>query len=142
MKCWRPRKRVRTSERVRRFVPATLSYLKINIHKFYSIYIQFYFFLFFFLSVLLLLRYILEFYCFTLPSSSGMFYQLLPFGRCCPHVSFRHGVAGFWCFPQHWLDPASRISRQLKPKADPYDLYFGVKFYAADPCKLVEEITR
>ncbi|KAI8117563.1 Band 4.1-like protein 4 [Lucilia cuprina] len=42
----------------------------------------------------------------------------------------------------HWLDPASRISRQLKPKADPYDLYFGVKFYAADPCKLVEEITR
>uniref|UniRef100_A0A1A9W819 Erythrocyte membrane protein band 4.1-like 4A n=1 Tax=Glossina brevipalpis TaxID=37001 RepID=A0A1A9W819_9MUSC len=42
----------------------------------------------------------------------------------------------------HWLDPASRISRQLKPKGDPYDLYFGVKFYAADPCKLVEEITR
>ncbi|XP_075160223.1 uncharacterized protein LOC142233256 [Haematobia irritans] len=42
----------------------------------------------------------------------------------------------------HWLDPASRISRQLKPKADAYDLYFGVKFYAADPCKLVEEITR
>lgn len=43
---------------------------------------------------------------------------------------------------QHWLDPASRISRQLKPKSDPYDLYFGVKFYAADPCKLLEEITR
>uniref|UniRef100_A0A1I8PSV2 Erythrocyte membrane protein band 4.1-like 4A n=1 Tax=Stomoxys calcitrans TaxID=35570 RepID=A0A1I8PSV2_STOCA len=42
----------------------------------------------------------------------------------------------------HWLDPASRISRQLKPKTDAYDLYFGVKFYAADPCKLVEEITR
>ncbi|XP_064549300.1 hornerin isoform X2 [Drosophila montana] len=42
----------------------------------------------------------------------------------------------------HWLDPASRISRQLKPKSDPYDLYFGVKFYAADPCKLLEEITR
>ncbi|XP_055852617.1 band 4.1-like protein 4A isoform X4 [Episyrphus balteatus] len=42
----------------------------------------------------------------------------------------------------HWLDPASRISRQLKPKSDPFDLYFGVKFYAADPCKLLEEITR
>ncbi|XP_017847788.1 uncharacterized protein DDB_G0283357 isoform X2 [Drosophila busckii] len=42
----------------------------------------------------------------------------------------------------HWLDPASRISRQLKPKSDPYDLYFGIKFYAADPCKLLEEITR
>ncbi|XP_070072614.1 uncharacterized protein [Drosophila takahashii] len=42
----------------------------------------------------------------------------------------------------HWLDPASRISRQLKPKSDAYDLYFGVKFYAADPCKLLEEITR
>ncbi|KAH8311430.1 hypothetical protein KR044_006277 [Drosophila immigrans] len=42
----------------------------------------------------------------------------------------------------HWLDPASRISRQLKPKSEAYDLYFGVKFYAADPCKLLEEITR
>ncbi|XP_037920743.1 band 4.1-like protein 4 isoform X2 [Hermetia illucens] len=42
----------------------------------------------------------------------------------------------------HWLDPASRISRQLKSKAEPFDLYFGVKFYAADPCKLLEEITR
>jgi len=25
---------------------------------------------------------------------------------------------------------------------DPFTLYFGVKFYAADPCKLLEEITR
>ena len=24
----------------------------------------------------------------------------------------------------------------------PYTFYFGVKFYAADPCKLFEEITR
>ncbi|KAL1399637.1 hypothetical protein pipiens_008050 [Culex pipiens pipiens] len=42
----------------------------------------------------------------------------------------------------HWLDPASRLSRQLKGNKVPYDLYFGVKFYACDPCKLVEEITR
>ena len=38
-----------------------------------------------------------------------------------------------------------RISRQLKHSAAPDDvhnLYFGVKFYAADPCKLIEEITR
>lgn len=43
---------------------------------------------------------------------------------------------------QHWLDPVSRISRQLKGSKDVYDLYFGVKFYAADPTKLIEEITR
>ncbi|XP_052863586.1 uncharacterized protein DDB_G0283357 [Anopheles cruzii] len=43
----------------------------------------------------------------------------------------------------HWLDPSARLSRQLKGgKVPPYDLYFGVKFYACDPCKLVEEITR
>lgn len=42
---------------------------------------------------------------------------------------------------QHWLDPAKRLNRQLKG-AEPYTLYFGVKFYAADPCKLLEEITR
>ncbi|XP_055689098.1 band 4.1-like protein 4 isoform X1 [Lutzomyia longipalpis] len=42
----------------------------------------------------------------------------------------------------HWLDPQARISRQLKGCCEPYDLYFGVKFYAADPCKLLEEITR
>lgn len=39
-----------------------------------------------------------------------------------------------------------RISRQLKHAAyssdDVHNLYFGVKFYAADPCKLIEEITR
>ncbi|XP_053671928.1 uncharacterized protein LOC128722119 [Anopheles nili] len=42
----------------------------------------------------------------------------------------------------HWLDPGARLSRQLKAGKLPYDLYFGVKFYACDPCKLVEEITR
>ncbi|KAL5282785.1 EPB41L4A family protein [Megaselia abdita] len=41
-----------------------------------------------------------------------------------------------------WLDPVSRLSRQLKIKPHPFKLYFGVKFYAADACKLVEEITR
>ncbi|XP_017769983.1 PREDICTED: band 4.1-like protein 4, partial [Nicrophorus vespilloides] len=41
----------------------------------------------------------------------------------------------------HWLDPAKKLGRQLRG-ADPYTLYFGVKFYAADPCKLLEEITR
>ncbi|XP_031634459.1 band 4.1-like protein 4 isoform X2 [Contarinia nasturtii] len=43
----------------------------------------------------------------------------------------------------HWLDHTTRISRQLKGSKDVYDLYFGVKFYAADPTKsLIEEITR
>ncbi|XP_033609474.1 band 4.1-like protein 4A, partial [Cryptotermes secundus] len=40
----------------------------------------------------------------------------------------------------HWLDPAKKIAKQLKG-TDPFTLYFGVKFYAADPCKLLEEIT-
>ncbi|XP_035773049.1 hornerin-like isoform X2 [Anopheles albimanus] len=42
----------------------------------------------------------------------------------------------------HWLDPSARLSRQLKGGKVTFDLYFGVKFYACDPCKLVEEITR
>ncbi|XP_063225900.1 band 4.1-like protein 4 isoform X2 [Bacillus rossius redtenbacheri] len=41
----------------------------------------------------------------------------------------------------HWLDPSKKIAKQLKG-TDPLTLYFGVKFYAADPCKLLEEITR
>lgn len=41
----------------------------------------------------------------------------------------------------HWLDPTKKLGKQIKG-ADPYTLYFGVKFYAADPCKLLEEITR
>lgn len=43
---------------------------------------------------------------------------------------------------QHWLDVSTRLARQLKGSKDIYDMYFGVKFYAADPTKLVEEITR
>ncbi|CAO1373973.1 unnamed protein product [Diamesa serratosioi] len=42
----------------------------------------------------------------------------------------------------HWLDANARLSRQLRENKDIYELYFGVKFYAVDPCKLVEEITR
>ncbi|XP_011302678.1 band 4.1-like protein 4 isoform X1 [Fopius arisanus] len=46
-----------------------------------------------------------------------------------------------------WLDPSKKIAKQLKvrkgdPMPDTHTLYFGVKFYAADPCKLIEEITR
>ncbi|XP_073993943.1 band 4.1-like protein 4A [Rhodnius prolixus] len=41
----------------------------------------------------------------------------------------------------HWLDAHKRVCRQLKGKQT-FTLYFGVKFYAVDPCKLVEEITR
>lgn len=43
---------------------------------------------------------------------------------------------------QHWLDQTARISRQLRGSKDIFELYFGVKFYAADPTKLIEEITR
>lgn len=42
---------------------------------------------------------------------------------------------------QHWLDPSKRVCSQLR-SASPATLYFGVKFYAADPCRLLEEITR
>lgn len=41
----------------------------------------------------------------------------------------------------HWLDTGKRLRRQLRG-SDPHTFYFGVKFYAADPCKLLEEITR
>ncbi|KAG6440512.1 hypothetical protein O3G_MSEX001324 [Manduca sexta] len=41
----------------------------------------------------------------------------------------------------HWLDAGKRLRRQLRG-TDPHTFYFGVKFYAADPCKLLEEITR
>lgn len=41
----------------------------------------------------------------------------------------------------HWLDPKKRVCRQIRGVA-PITLYLGVKFYAADPCRLVEEITR
>ncbi|KAM4809989.1 band 4.1-like protein 4A isoform 1-T1 [Rhinophrynus dorsalis] len=44
----------------------------------------------------------------------------------------------------YWLDPAKTISehKDLINTGPPYTLYFGVKFYAEDPCKLKEEITR
>ncbi|XP_059160621.1 band 4.1-like protein 4A [Physella acuta] len=42
----------------------------------------------------------------------------------------------------HWLDHAKSVSSQLKGCSTPHKFYFGVKFYAADPCKLHEEITR
>ena len=42
---------------------------------------------------------------------------------------------------QHWLDPVKRVSKQIGD-ISPVTLYLGVKFYAADPCRLVEEITR
>ncbi|XP_069137677.1 uncharacterized protein [Argopecten irradians] len=42
----------------------------------------------------------------------------------------------------HWLDNSKGLSSQLKGCSIPYLLYFGVKFYPVDPCKLKEEITR
>ncbi|XP_033750697.1 uncharacterized protein LOC117334945 isoform X2 [Pecten maximus] len=42
----------------------------------------------------------------------------------------------------HWLDNQKGLSSQLKGCSIPYLLYFGVKFYPVDPCKLKEEITR
>ncbi|XP_026319961.1 band 4.1-like protein 4 isoform X4 [Hyposmocoma kahamanoa] len=41
----------------------------------------------------------------------------------------------------HWLDAGKKLKRQLRG-SDSHTFYFGVKFYAADPCKLLEEITR
>ncbi|XP_059479467.1 band 4.1-like protein 4 isoform X3 [Neocloeon triangulifer] len=41
----------------------------------------------------------------------------------------------------HWLDVNKKVAKQLKG-SDLFTLYFGVKFYAVDPCKLLEEITR
>ncbi|XP_048359096.1 band 4.1-like protein 4A [Sphaerodactylus townsendi] len=44
----------------------------------------------------------------------------------------------------YWLDPAKSLTehKELINTGPPYTLYFGVKFYAEDPCKLKEEITR
>ncbi|XP_076339717.1 uncharacterized protein LOC143240704 [Tachypleus tridentatus] len=41
----------------------------------------------------------------------------------------------------HWLDSTKNVVKQLKDSS-PCTLYFNVKFYASDPCKLVEETTR
>lgn len=53
----------------------------------------------------------------------------------------------FFSFLQQWLEPNKKVGKQLKPKKgdlkpDAHTLYFCVKFYATDPCKLFEEITR
>ncbi|XP_035391097.1 band 4.1-like protein 4 isoform X1 [Electrophorus electricus] len=44
----------------------------------------------------------------------------------------------------YWLDPTKTLAehKDLITTGPPYTLYFGVKFYAEDPCKLKEEITR
>ncbi|XP_028660664.1 band 4.1-like protein 4 isoform X1 [Erpetoichthys calabaricus] len=44
----------------------------------------------------------------------------------------------------YWLDPVKTLAehKDLINTGPPYTLYFGVKFYAEDPCKLKEEITR
>ncbi|XP_061479913.1 band 4.1-like protein 4A isoform X1 [Rhineura floridana] len=44
----------------------------------------------------------------------------------------------------YWLDPTKTLTehKELINTGPPYTLYFGVKFYAEDPCKLKEEITR
>ncbi|XP_064474438.1 band 4.1-like protein 4 [Ornithodoros turicata] len=41
----------------------------------------------------------------------------------------------------HWLDATKKIHKQMKGVST-FTFYFGVKFYASDPCKLLEEITR
>ncbi|XP_022662593.1 band 4.1-like protein 4 isoform X6 [Varroa destructor] len=41
----------------------------------------------------------------------------------------------------HWMDATKKIYKQMKG-VENYTFYFGVKYYAADPCKLLEEITR
>ncbi|CAG0894157.1 unnamed protein product [Darwinula stevensoni] len=40
-----------------------------------------------------------------------------------------------------WVNPVKKLYRQVKGSSSS-SLFFGVKFYASDPCKLVEEITR
>lgn len=67
----------------------------------------------------------------------------IPFHPSIPSIEiFPLAIWWRWFYSQQWLDPVSRLSRQLKIKPHPFKLYFGVKFYAADACKLVEEITR
>lgn len=40
-----------------------------------------------------------------------------------------------------WLDPKKNVHAQVAG-VDPVTFYFGVKFYASDPCKLMDEATR
>lgn len=44
-------------------------------------------------------------------------------------------------YEQIWLDVNKSAIKQLKD-VHPMTVYFGVKYYASDPCKLAEEITR
>uniref|UniRef100_T1ILA9 Uncharacterized protein n=1 Tax=Strigamia maritima TaxID=126957 RepID=T1ILA9_STRMM len=61
-----------------------------------------------------------------------------PFQRLLVGV-FQHLNGLFW----HWLEVEKQICKQLTKKLVPYFThYFSVKFYASDPCKLAEEITR
>ncbi|XP_046908897.2 uncharacterized protein LOC124490445 [Dermatophagoides farinae] len=41
----------------------------------------------------------------------------------------------------NWLEPNKNAIKQVK-EIEPITLYFGVKFYSSDPCKLREECTR
>eukprot|EP00057_Strongylocentrotus_purpuratus_P018857 XP_011673331.1 PREDICTED: band 4.1-like protein 4A isoform X2 [Strongylocentrotus purpuratus] len=41
----------------------------------------------------------------------------------------------------HWLNPEKQVVKQLK-NVSPMTMYFGVKFYVEDPCRLSEEVTR
>lgn len=62
--------------------------------------------------------------------------------KCCKENDSINQTSKNHFSTQHWLDANTRLSRQLKENKDIYELYFSVKFYAVDPCKLVEEITR
>ncbi|KAF7659706.1 hypothetical protein LDENG_00294020 [Lucifuga dentata] len=42
----------------------------------------------------------------------------------------------------HWLDPLKTLSQHHRLIGPPYIFYFGVKFYAEEPCNLKQEVTR
>ncbi|XP_071488576.1 band 4.1-like protein 4 [Diadema antillarum] len=50
-------------------------------------------------------------------------------------------LSDFCSLLQHWLHPEKSVLKQLK-HVSTKTLYFGVKFYVEDPCKLSEEVTR
>lgn len=52
-----------------------------------------------------------------------------------------HERNGKRTFDQVWLDMNKSAIKQLRD-IQPMTVYFGVKYYASDPCKLAEEITR
>uniref|UniRef100_A0A8C5K709 Band 4.1-like protein 4A n=1 Tax=Jaculus jaculus TaxID=51337 RepID=A0A8C5K709_JACJA len=89
-----------------------------------------------------------------LKNSCGLFLQKSTKGSVVLDHVFRHvnlmeidyfGLR--YCDRSHqtyWLDPAKTLAehKELINTGPPYTLYFGIKFYAEDPCKLKEEITR